>query len=166
RPHGSTAPSKMCSRSSCSESQWGCAGSMVKSVGRKTAVGGRQNELKIKKLNKKRQSLQPLELPVRRSAREPRRMNYSLSNSRRLLAVTLGLASTVPLSAETLVQYDFTSLRSAVTFSSPTVSATSLSAGAGLQALSNNQQIQLSSASGAAKHIYLQGNQVDEAISA
>ena len=88
-------------------------------------------------------------------------MNPSSSS---LVLGGLALAFTSSLSAQTLVQYDFTSSRSAVTFSAPGVSATSLVAGAGIQVVSG-QQIQLSSATGAAKHIYLQGNQVDQAVS-
>jgi MYXO-CTERM domain-containing protein len=81
-----------------------------------------------------------------------------------LLLGGLALAFASSLAAQTLVQYDFTSSRSAVTFSSPTVSATSLSAGAGIQSI-GGQQIQLSSLTGPAKHIFLRGDQVDQAIS-
>ena len=115
-----------------------------------------------KNLNERIQSLQPSRLCLQTPGGSIGRMTSSHALAA-LGATSFGFASS--LTAQTLVQYDFTSSRSAVTFSSPTVSATSLSAGAGIQAISG-QQIQLSSATGAAKHIYLQGNQVDQAISA
>lgn len=115
-----------------------------------------------KNLNKKTQSLQPARLCLQTPGGSLGRMNPSHFPAA-LGALSFAFASS--LTAQTLVQYDFTSSRSAVTFSSATVSATSLSAGPGVQAI-GGQQIQLSSATGAAKHIFLQGNQVDEAISA
>lgn len=92
-------------------------------------------------------------------------MNPHTTSACRIALASIGLALAPALYAETLVQYDFTSSRSAVTASDSGVSATSLSAGTGIQTISG-QKIQLSSSSGAAKHIYLLGTQVDEPISA
>ncbi len=91
-------------------------------------------------------------------------MNHPMTSTVKIALAACGIALAPALHAETLVQYDFTSSRSAVTAFDPGVSATSLSAGSGIQTISG-QQIQLSSSTGAAKHIYLQGHQVNEAIS-